>query len=151
LTRGAPVCVSASRSQSRERNTKKQEAYMIIGTFTEEGDGYTGSIRCLGLRLENVTFGVVLPKRGDGPDFMVFSQHHEDDGKLEIGVAWKRVSEEKGKAYLSVKLDAPTFPAPINCALTRQQDGSHALLWNRPKPKGGKSEQTAEPADEATS
>jgi uncharacterized protein (DUF736 family) len=32
---------------------------------------------------------------------------------------------------LSVKLDSPALNAPINCALTKQANGSHALVWNR--------------------
>ncbi|HTT82015.1 MAG TPA: DUF736 domain-containing protein [Rhizomicrobium sp.] len=108
---------------------------MIIGSFTEEGDGsYRGSISCFGLYVEDVTLAAVMPKRGDGPDFVVFS-HDAADSQVEIGGAWNRVSEKKGRAYLSLKLDGPTLAAPINCALTRQPDGSYALLWNRPKAK----------------
>lgn len=32
---------------------------------------------------------------------------------------------------LSVRLDGPALPPPINYALTKQADGSHALVWNR--------------------
>jgi uncharacterized protein (DUF736 family) len=49
------------------------------------------------------------------------------------GVAWKKTSA-KGNDYLSVKLDGPFLPAPINCALVKQTDG-YALIWDREKPK----------------
>jgi uncharacterized protein (DUF736 family) len=40
---------------------------------------------------------------------------------------------ETGKAYLSVKLDSPTLPGPVNCALIEQEreDGEFALVWSR--------------------
>ena len=122
---------------------------MMIGKFKESGEGYYGSIYGIALSVPFVTFSPVPAPHGNGPDFVVFGARSEEEGEFELGAAWKKISK-KGKAYLSVKLDGPTLPAPINCALTRQQDGSYALLWNRPKPKGGKTEQTPEPADEAT-
>jgi uncharacterized protein (DUF736 family) len=30
-----------------------------------------------------------------------------------------------------VKLDSPSLPEPVNCALMPQDDGSHILVWNR--------------------
>ena len=50
---------------------------------------------------------------------------------IEVGAAWKKTGRESGKAYLSVKLDSPFLPAPVNCALMPQDDGSHILVWNR--------------------
>jgi uncharacterized protein (DUF736 family) len=67
-------------------------------------------------------------KRGNGPDFVVIND--DGTGPFEAGAAWKKTSKE-GKPYLSVKLDGPTLAAPINCALTRQQDGSYGLVWSR--------------------
>ena len=40
-------------------------------------------------------------------------------------------SSKAGKAYLSVKLDSPFLPEPVNCALIKQSDEAHALVWNR--------------------
>ena len=70
-------------------------------------------------------------KHGDSqPDFVVLGAPSEEDGEFEFGAAWAKTSKA-GKPYLSVKLDGPTLAQPINCALTKQQDGSHALVWNR--------------------
>jgi uncharacterized protein (DUF736 family) len=52
-------------------------------------------------------------------------------GGVEVGAAWKRTGKESGKAYLSVKLDSPFLPGPVNRALMAQDDGSHILVWNR--------------------
>jgi uncharacterized protein (DUF736 family) len=81
-----------------------------IGTFTAQGDGYTGSIKTLTL---NVKAAVLRPneKSDDkAPDFRIFS------GQTEFGAAWKKTSREN-RDYLSVKLDDPSFPAPIYASL----------------------------------
>jgi uncharacterized protein (DUF736 family) len=102
---------------------------MIIGKFTQQENGYMGSINTAGLGLADVTFSPVPAKQGSGPDFVILALG--DDGqKFELGAAWAKTSK-KDKPYLSVKLDGPTLVAPIHCALTKQGDGSYALVWNR--------------------
>ena len=103
---------------------------MIIGKFTQHGDGYAGSIYGVGWSAPFVTFTAAPAKQGNSPDFVVHGAPSEEDGEFELGAAWAKTSKA-GKAYLSVKLDGPTLVAPINCALTKQADGSHALVWNR--------------------
>ena len=108
---------------------------MLIGKFTQQEHGYIGIIRTAGLAVADVTFSPVPAKVGSGPDFVVLGAG--DDGKqFELGAAWAKTSKA-GKPYLSVKLDGPTLVEPINCALTKQQDGSHALVWNRKDAKAG--------------
>ena len=41
-------------------------------------------------------------------------------------------NERGGNAYLSVRLDDPCLPAPIQCALVKTEDG-HRLAWDRPR------------------
>jgi len=97
---------------------------MNIGNFTQNGDGYTGHLRSVGLTLAEVTISPVTAKQGNGPDFAVLGKYALRHDAFELGAAWARTSKE-GKA---VKLDGPTLAAPIYCALIRQQDGSHALI-----------------------
>jgi uncharacterized protein (DUF736 family) len=101
---------------------------MMIGKFTQDGEGYTGSINTAGLSIAYVTFSPMPVKQGSGPDFVVLADGEGE--QFELGAAWAKTSK-KDKAYLSVKLDGPTLVAPINCALTKQADGSHALVWSR--------------------
>lgn len=101
---------------------------MKIGTFIEDGDGYSGSISTAGLSITYVTFSPMPVKQGSGPDFVILAEGESE--QFELGAAWAKTSQ-KGKPYLSVKLDSPAFAAPINCALTKQANGSHALVWNR--------------------
>jgi uncharacterized protein (DUF736 family) len=104
---------------------------MIIGKFIQNGSSYSGNIATAGLAIPEVHFTPVSPKRGDGPDFVVVANRQAEN--FELGAAWAKVSK-KDKPYLSVKLDGPTFAAPIHCALTRQNEGSYALIWSRSKP-----------------
>ena len=53
-------------------------------------------------------------------------------GRAEIGAAWSKRSTE-GRAYLSVKLDDPSFTAPIYANLFDDEDGEgYTLIWSRP-------------------
>jgi uncharacterized protein (DUF736 family) len=103
---------------------------MMIGKFSQDADGYVDEITGFGLKVASVTFSPVPAQQGSGPDFVVLG-NDETDGEYEIGAAWQRVSEKKGKPYLSVKLDGPTLAAPIHCALIEQLNGSYGLIWNR--------------------
>jgi len=52
-------------------------------------------------------------------------------GTAELGAAWQKTSEQ-GRDYLSVKLDDPSFPAPIYATLAEVEgeDGLQ-LSWSR--------------------
>jgi len=101
---------------------------MIIGNFTQDEQGYTGVITTAGLSIPEVEFRPVPAKQGNGPDYVVFGTYDSQD--FELGAAWTKISK-KGKTYLSVKLDSPASPEPINCALVARANGSHALVWQR--------------------
>jgi uncharacterized protein (DUF736 family) len=95
-----------------------------IGTFTknETGAGYTGSVKTLTL---NVKAKIVPSEKENdkAPDFRIFA------GQTEFGAAWKKTSREN-RDYLSVKLDDPSFPAPIYASLVDAEDG-YSLIWSR--------------------
>ncbi|MFG1425935.1 DUF736 domain-containing protein [Roseixanthobacter glucoisosaccharinicivorans] len=99
-----------------------------IGSFTknENGSGYTGAVKTLTLNVKTVKF---VPTEGDserGPDFRILA------GATEFGAAWKKTARETQREYLSVKLDDPSFPAPIYASLVEAEDGGeHALIWSR--------------------
>ena len=55
----------------------------------------------------------------------------------EIGAAWSKQSNE-GRDYLSLKLDDPSFTAPIFANLFDDPDGeSYTLIWSRSRKKNG--------------
>jgi len=95
-----------------------------IGTFTRGEDGsYTGAIRTLSLNIK-VRFVPAGPSQNEkAPDLRAVASN------IEIGAAWKRTSKEN-TVYHSVKLDDPTFAAPIYANLV-EVEGAHALVWSR--------------------
>lgn len=108
---------------------------MIIGNFRFDAtaDTYTGEIRTLSVQRSNVVLRP-LQRQGDRePDYRVVQ--HAEGGTIELGAAWQRRSD-KGQDYLSVLLDDPALPQPLNVALfPGDDDRSAALVWNRPARK----------------
>ena len=96
-----------------------------IGTFTKDDAGnYNGAIKTLTLDVKKATLRQVETDNDKAPDFRIFS------GSTEFGAAWKKTSRED-RAYLSVKLDDPSFPAPIYASLVDADEG-YSLVWSRP-------------------
>ncbi|MBL8657595.1 MAG: DUF736 domain-containing protein [Altererythrobacter sp.] len=96
----------------------------IIGTFTKSGDGFNGTIKTLTLSAK-VSFKPIELEGDKAPNFRVTA------GTFEFGAAWKKTSREN-RDYLSVKLDDPTFPAPIYASLVETDTaGEYALIWSR--------------------
>ncbi|WP_159952647.1 DUF736 domain-containing protein [Rhizobium sp. 18065] len=96
-----------------------------IGSFTASGNGFTGTIKTLNL---NVKASICSVERvsDKGPDFRILA------GNVEFGAAWKKTSNE-GRDYLSVKLDDPSFPAPIYATLIEvENEDGRSLIWSRP-------------------
>lgn len=100
---------------------------ITIGTFKKDGEAYTGNINTLKFRGTAVIEPVKEKRSEDSPDFRVFGEK----GRVEIGAAWKERSE-RDTEYLGVRLDEPSFPAPVFCRLV-QFDGvdGHRLIWSR--------------------
>ena len=95
-----------------------------IGTFHQQADGsYKGAIKTLTLNVKQATFRTNEADNDKAPDFRVFA------GATEFGAAWKKTSREE-RNYLSVKLDDPSFPAPIFASLVEADDG-YSLIWSR--------------------
>ena len=98
-----------------------------IGTFTASNNGFTGSVKTLTLNVKQATIRKITDKDNDkAPDFRIFS------GATEFGAAWKKTARETDREYLSVKLDDPSFPAPIYASLVKGEgDDSFTLIWSR--------------------
>lgn len=97
-----------------------------IGTFTKTANGdITGTVKTLTLNVK----AKFVPAEGEserGPDYRIFA------GATEFGAAWKKTARETGREYLSVKLDDPSFPAPIYASLVEDEGGEgHNLIWSR--------------------
>ncbi len=95
-----------------------------IGTFSRTENGFTGAVKTLNLNVKSVKFVPAEGENENGPDFRVLA------GTTEFGAAWKKQSD-KGNSYLSVKLDDPSFAAPIYASLVETETEELALIWSR--------------------
>ena len=98
-----------------------------IGTFKKSGNEFTGEIVTLSLQAKNVR--IVPDSRASGENA---PSHRAFVGRVEIGAAWAKQSNE-GRNYLGLKLDDPSFTAPIYANLFDNEDGEgYSLIWSRP-------------------
>lgn len=101
-----------------------------IGTFTRTANGFSGSVKTLNLNVKAVRFVPAESDNEKGPDFRIFV------GAIEFGAAWKRTARETQRDYHSVKLDDPSFPAPIYASLVETEtENEFALIWSRRAPE----------------
>ena len=101
-----------------------------IGTFKRSANTYTGEIVTLSVQAKNVR---IVPEENrsneNAPSHRVFV------GKAEIGAAWTKRSNE-GRDFLGLKLDDPSFTAPIYANLFDDEGGdTYSLIWSRPNGK----------------
>ncbi len=103
-----------------------------IGSFKKTGNDYTGSITTLSLQAKNVR---IVPEETRSNDNA--PSHRVYVGKAEIGAAWSKRSNE-GRDYLGLKLDDPSFTAPIFANLFDDEAGdTFSLIWSRPSKRNG--------------
>ncbi|WP_316174391.1 DUF736 domain-containing protein [Bradyrhizobium sp. SZCCHNRI1073] len=96
-----------------------------IGTFTASDNGYTGSIKTLTLNIK-AKFVATEKDNDKAPDYRIWA------GAIEFGAAWKKTARDSEREYLSVKLDDPSFPAPIYASLVKVEgDDGFTLIWSR--------------------
>ena len=99
-----------------------------IGSFKKVGDELQGEIVTLSVQAKGVR---IVPETGRGADNT--PSHRIFVGRAEIGAAWSKRSSE-GRDYLSLKLDDPSFNAPIYANLFNDEDGDgYTLIWSRPR------------------
>jgi uncharacterized protein (DUF736 family) len=125
--RSSPVFATAiEAAKSAARNQRKDDTMATIGTFTSSETGFTGSIRTLALNVKARIARVENPS-DKGPHFRIYA------GNVELGAAWQKRSEQTDRDYLSVKLDDPSFPAPIYATLSEVEgEDGYQLIWSRP-------------------
>lgn len=96
-----------------------------IGSFRQVSGELRGQIVTLSVQAKSVRIVADEQASGNAPSHRVFV------GEAEVGAAWsKRTSDER--PYLSVKLDDPSFVAPIFAQLFTGDDGEYDLVWTRP-------------------
>ncbi|UVO30250.1 DUF736 domain-containing protein [Bradyrhizobium arachidis] len=102
-----------------------------IGSFRKVGNDFQGEIVTLSLQARGVR---IVPEANRSNENA--PSHRVYVGRAEIGAAWSKRSEE-GRDYLSLKLDDPSFNAPIYANLFDDEAGEgYTLLWSRPRKTG---------------
>lgn len=102
-----------------------------IGSFKKSGNDYQGALHTLSVQQKNVRIVAEEAANENAPTHRVLV------GSAEIGAAWAKTSREN-RDYLSVKLDDPSFAAPIYANLVEGEDGkTFNLIWSRPNSTSG--------------
>lgn len=104
-----------------------------IGTFTKSDNGsLVGTVRTLTVTAKTRFAPATGKAKDNAPDFRIFA------GPAEIGAAWKKTANGSEREYLSVKLDDPSFTAPIYANLFDAEDGeTFNLIWSRGRRQNG--------------
>ena len=101
-----------------------------IGSFKKSGNEYQGEIVTLSVQAKGVRIVPETNRNDNAPSHRVYV------GRAEIGAAWSKRSNE-GRDYLSVKLDDPSFTAPIYANLVADDGESFTLIWSRSRKQNG--------------
>ena len=114
-------------------NEERRLKMATIGTFKKtSANEFTGEIVTLSVQAKGVR--IVPDTRASGENA---PSHRVVVGKAEIGAAWSKRSNE-GRDYLGLKLDDPSFTAPIYANLFSDEEGEgHSLIWSRPSRRNG--------------
>jgi uncharacterized protein (DUF736 family) len=109
----------------------------MVAARQQNGDhhGYHRNLHLSGQRLHRIGQDAHAQRQGEvrcdregqrqAPDYRIFA------GATEFGAAWKKTARETEREYLSVKLDDPSFPAPIYASLVKGEADSFTLIWSR--------------------
>ena len=102
-----------------------------IGTFKKTSTNeFAGEIVTLSVQAKGVR---IVPEASQASENA--PSHRIFVGRAEIGAAWTKRSIE-GRDYLGVKLDDPSFNAPIYANLFDDEDEGYSLIWSRPSRRG---------------
>ena len=103
-----------------------------IGSFKKVGSDFQGEIVTLSVQAKGVRVVAEANRSNENAP-----SHRVYVGRAEIGAAWSKRSNE-GRDYLSVKLDDPSFNAPIYANLFDDEDGDgYTLIWSRARRQNG--------------
>ena len=103
-----------------------------IGTFKKVGNEFHGEIVTLSVQTKNVR---IVPEANRTSDNA--PSHRIYVSRADLGAGWSKRSAE-GRDYISVKLDDPSFSAPIYANLFGDEgsDG-YTLIWSRSRKQNG--------------
>lgn len=106
----------------------------IFEEETDLGTTYKGYIQTLEISHEFILDKIEDHHKAEkGPDFNVKVRTTKGD-LVQIGAVWKRVAKKAGmtgQEFLSMSIDDPSFPRPINVNAYKNREGSWNIIWRR--------------------
>jgi uncharacterized protein (DUF736 family) len=112
--------------------TARSKNMANIGSFKKSGTEIQGEIVTLSFQAKGVRIVPEANRTNDNAP-----SHRIYVSRAEIGACWSKRSNE-GRDYLSVKLDDPSFNAPIFANLFDDEDGEgYTLIWSRARKTNG--------------
>jgi uncharacterized protein (DUF736 family) len=132
IASGLWIAIEAAMVRARKFRSRRT-TMATIGTFKKTGNNeFAGEIVTLSVQAKGVR--IVPETRATGENA---PSHRVFVGRVEIGAAWSKRSNE-GRDYLGLKLDDPSFTAPIFANLFDDEDGEgYSLIWSRPSRRNG--------------
>jgi uncharacterized protein (DUF736 family) len=126
---GLPIAIEAAVVAGSK--TARRSNMASIGSFKKVCNEFQGEIVTLSVQTKGVR---IVPETSRSNDN---APSHRVYGRAELGAAWSKRSSE-GRDYLSVKLDDPSFNAPIYANLFDDEDGEgFTLIWSRGRKPNG--------------
>ncbi|MBB3862534.1 uncharacterized protein (DUF736 family) [Novosphingobium hassiacum] len=95
-----------------------------IGSFKKVSDELRGEIVTLSVQAKSVRIVPDVQASGNAPSHRVFI------GEAEVGAGWSKRTQDD-RSYLSIKLDDPTFVAPVFAQLFAGENDEYDLIWTR--------------------
>jgi uncharacterized protein (DUF736 family) len=130
IASGSPIAIEAAVVVGSRQPRRSDIAN--IGSFKKVGSELQGEIVTLSVQTKGVR---IVPEANRVNDNV--PSHRVFVGRAEIGAAWSKRSNE-GRDYLSLKLDDPSFTAPIYANLFEDEDGEgYSLIWSRGRRANG--------------
>ena len=97
-----------------------------IGTFSKTDDSFVGTIRTMTINVKTKIVPNKDKTNDSAPDYRVYA------GGAELGAGWWEKSKGDDREYVALKLDDPSFAAPIRAALFENvEDRTGVLVWSR--------------------
>ena len=97
-----------------------------IGTFTKTDESFVGTIRTMTINVKAKIVPNTDKANDKAPDYRVYA------GGAELGAGWRETAKGEARDYIAIKLDDPSFAAPIRAAFFENADeGTGVMMWSR--------------------